>query len=553
MLQRHCHQRGQALPLVAIFGTLLLGAAALAVDLSLQTHQRRTLQNVTDTAALTAAADLTTNPVSQSQRTQAVVDGFLKLHNDLQFPTGGTTPSQYVTGMVTTGSCPGASCTVGCPPSGSTCAAELVAGSYDMFVSSPPLHAAYAADATDLHAEVMVTRTTSNQLGAFVGQLQGRPGAHSIAFHRPPNQHSPFALFAQSYVQDGNAGEVISGNVYATQYLAPQSSGQSYICMQGGGLVLGTPQAPHAPPGYQDQSTNPPVKPTAQQVTFLNGVSGVGSATCQANPPPGGTVAQTVGEGCSAVPGFTPPPGSYTDDFAITPGSGTTLACVAPQMAPPTAVAPSLPAQTSANTYSCGYGTGNGLDPSTGRYQPGYYCQLTVDHPLAPGMYVIFHSSSTKGADLDLTQSLPASCTAAEAAKGFTTCLDGVTFDLAVNPSHPTAPTVTAETGGQSIIEQTPYCPTPRLSGGDCVFTIYAAQGVTTTVTTTQPFTTWFMTGTLWAPSGVVTMGQNTRIQIDGQAVVNQWNDQSGYHPNPVITYDANAAAPLPEVLRLVE
>lgn len=555
--RRHRHQRGQGLPLVALFATLLLGVAALAVDLSLQTHQRRSLQNVTDTAALTAAADLNTVPVQQSQRIQAVTDALRKLHNDLQFPVAGQPVTQYISGLVGSGSCPGATCTVSCPVGGVRCTVELVVSPYDIFVSTPPLRATYNSDATDLHAEVMVTQTTANQLGSFVGQSQGHPAAHSIAYHRPQNQHLPFALYAQAYVQDGNAGEIISGNIYATQYLAPQSSGQSFICMQGGGLVLGTPQAPNAPAGYQDQSTNPPVKPTAQQVTFLNGTSGVGDATCATNPPPGGTVAQTVGEGCGAISGFTPPPGSYTDDPAITPGAGSTLACVAPGMSPPTATAPSLPPQTSSNTFNCGNGN-NGLDPTTGKYRPGYYCQLTVDHPLQPGVYVVVHQTSTKGPDVDINQAVPGSCTSAEQAQGYVTCLDGVTFDLAVDPNHPTPPTITAEVGcaqppASNCIEQTPYCPNPRLSDGDCVFTIYAAQGVGSTVTTTKPFTTWVMTGTLWMPSGFVTMGQNTRIQIDGQAVVDQWNDQSGFHPNPAITYDANAAVPLPEVLRLVE
>ena len=44
--------------LVAMLGIVIFGAAALAVDLSIQTHDRRTLQNWTDTAALAGARDL---------------------------------------------------------------------------------------------------------------------------------------------------------------------------------------------------------------------------------------------------------------------------------------------------------------------------------------------------------------------------------------------------------------------------------------------------------------------------------------------------------------
>ena len=51
-------ERGQMLILVAMLGIVIFGAAALAVDLSIQTHDRRTLQNWTDTAALAGARDL---------------------------------------------------------------------------------------------------------------------------------------------------------------------------------------------------------------------------------------------------------------------------------------------------------------------------------------------------------------------------------------------------------------------------------------------------------------------------------------------------------------
>jgi len=555
-------QSGQALPIIAIFSGVLLGASALAVDLSVQTHRERSLQNIGDSAALVGALDLTSSPVPQSQRTAAVEDAFVKLHNELQYYVSGTVQS-YVATMVTTGLCSGAKCWANCPSSATACTVELLSSGYDMVVSTPPVRANNPVDAQDLNVEVIINQPTTNQLGSFVGVQSGNPGSHSIAYHRPPNQHNGFALLAQSFVQSGNSGEIITGNVYASQYLNPQDSGQSFICAQGGSLVLGAPQHPNEPSGYDTQQTHVPMPSTARQVSFVNGKSGTGTKTCTSDPPAGGSIAQTLGEGCSNIPNVTLPARSYVDDSTYVPaqtvpGGGSfgnlpspgTLACVAyPSITAPALQAPSPPHLLPA--YYCSPGnTGLGSD---GLYHPGEYtCQLvTGTHALAPGVYVIIHTSGNPTPDVDISTSLPSSCSASEQAQGFATCLDGVTFDLATDPSHTTPPTLTADSGGN--INQTPFCPSPRLSAGDCVYTVYAAPGVGATTTTTKPFTAWAMTGTVYMPTGTVSMGQNTRVQITGQAIVNRWSDQSGFKPNPGITYNANAAAPLPEVLRLAE
>src|SRR4029077_1080332 len=55
-------ERGQMAPLVAIFAVVLLAATALAIDLSVSTHYKRALQNVTDAAALAGAKQLPVSP-----------------------------------------------------------------------------------------------------------------------------------------------------------------------------------------------------------------------------------------------------------------------------------------------------------------------------------------------------------------------------------------------------------------------------------------------------------------------------------------------------------
>jgi hypothetical protein len=76
---------------------------------------------------------------------------------------------------------------------------------------------------------------------------------------------------------------------------------------------------------------------------------------------------------------------------------------------------------------------------------------------------------------------------------------------------------------------------------------------VGTTITTADNGTDWVMQGSLYDPSGTMTIGQNSRVQITGQAIVQQWNDQSGFHPDPSITFNGSVTAPQTEQLRLVE
>ena len=55
MLRKHrAAERGQVMILTALLAVVILGAAALAVDLSVNTFSQRTLQNVSDAAALAA-------------------------------------------------------------------------------------------------------------------------------------------------------------------------------------------------------------------------------------------------------------------------------------------------------------------------------------------------------------------------------------------------------------------------------------------------------------------------------------------------------------------
>ena len=86
----HRSQRGQVLPIAAVVSVLLLAAAALAVDLSLQTDHHLDLQNATDAAALVAARDLGAT-ASQANRNTAAIDALRVVYDHLDWGSAGTT------------------------------------------------------------------------------------------------------------------------------------------------------------------------------------------------------------------------------------------------------------------------------------------------------------------------------------------------------------------------------------------------------------------------------------------------------------------------------
>jgi hypothetical protein len=64
---------------------------------------------------------------------------------------------------------------------------------------------------------------------------------------------------------------------------------------------------------------------------------------------------------------------------------------------------------------------------------------------------------------------------------------------------------------------------------------------------------TWSLVGVIWLPTGTVNIGNKDALVDLGQVVVNTWNDTSGYHPNPSISYNADYAPAQSEVLQLSE
>ncbi len=542
MRSRRRRERGQMLPLAGLMAVVILGAGALAVDLTLQTHDRRSLQNVSDAAALAAAQDLVdpggSSSTVQSGRMTAVIDAIKVLHSELGFPIPN---ANYATQFATGG---------GCNNGGSGCYADNVtAGEYTFSVDAPPKTAdqfgqgAYNGDSH--YVEVTLHRTTGNAgFGGVVGQRTGTVGAHSIAYHQVPGTAFGFALWANTVVSTGNEIENVIGDAYAYRNINPQSQGHAGFCVSknsdgsGGHLVLGAPQYPSSAPNPDPAAGQPfqyvisPNGHDPDQLQFVTSCSNAGS----------GQISQEAAMGCpSSVQGVQLGSGTYTD-------STYTKACVAS----PAVSAPSLKGptdNTSSSSPICAPSIANG-----GSFSPGYYSctgngqvALTVHHTLQQGVYHIHHNPSASS-DVVIDGTAVAADPAATncPSSGYLTYLCGVTFVL-------DAGAVISVSGNSSSTVITPYAPANG-SLNDGKYPIYSALGTAgATLDVSNNGDTLVLAGTTYMPGGSVSVGQNAYIYVDGQAIVNVWNVQSGNHTNPDVFWDAQRLASENEVIRLVE
>jgi hypothetical protein len=540
MRSRRSKERGQMIPLAGLMSVVILGAGALAVDLTLQTHDRRSLQNVSDAAALAAAQDLVDPGGStvQTGRITAVTDALKVLHTELGFPIPN---ANYAAQWAQSGNCNNG---------GSVCYADNVtAGEYTFSIDVPPKTAdqygqgAYNADSH--YVEVTLRRTTGNPgFAGVVGAPTGTTGAHSVAYHLVPGTAFGFALWANTVVSTGNEIENVTGDAYAYRDINPQSHGQAGFCVSknadgsGGHLVLGAPQYPNAVPSPDPASGQPQqyvVSPNGHDPDVLQFVLSCAIAGA-------GQIAQEAPMGCpTSVQGVTLGSGTYTD-------TSYTKACVAsPAITAPTLTGPTD--NTSASNPLCAPNIANG-----GSFSPGYYActgngqtAITVHHTMSQGIYHVKHNpNASVDVAIDGTAVSPDPAALNCPTSGYSTYMCGVTFVLE-------AGAVISLSGNSATAIITPYNP----AGGslnDGKYPVYSPLGTSgSTINVSNNGATMAMTGTVYMPGGSVNVGQNAYVFIQGQAIVNVWNVQSGNHPNPDVFWDGGRAASENEVIRLVE
>lgn len=535
-------------PLVAIFFVVLIGAMAIATDLSVSTHYKRNLTNVTDAAALAGAALLPAAPALSDEQL-ATAAALTLVHNSFPWTNTASPSSLAASGCnASTQQCSVTVCAGMTSTTPSCTAPNAVAPSGTAFVLTinvPPMTATVQSyDQPGQGYRDRVEVVMHQKSGAFFTGLFGssadQDGAQSVAQHFAPNQPFPFALFSSTVIGDGNAPEIIYGNVYASRYLAPQSDGISAICAgpwtdsQGvshnGYIVLGAPQQGDAAYTNKDgQYGNSQVPPNADPIS--NGVTctGIGAGYVGMS----ASVANTA-DCQAAYPGNN---GSATLVY-----DSTDLTCEAnPALAlPPVADPPDIPNYPSSQTYCGTQGVSNGT------YQPGdYYCanggtSLTIStsapaSAIAPGIYEIEHGSSACDVTMD----------------GTITQLIGVTFYLK------NGATICANPGSNTTITQTPY---NSGSGkpGDGRYAVLSDNVGNPTITMNTAGSGsgtgfWDVYGVIWLPTGTVNISNKDALVDSGQVIVNTWNDSSGNHVNPSVTYNAGYAPSQPESLQLVE
>src|SRR5580704_6657677 len=529
-------ERGQMVPLVAIFALLIMGTMALAVDLSVTTAFKRNLQNVTDAAALAAAKHLPASPALADEKaaTQAALQ---VVHNSFQWPSGG---GNWWTPLLSSG-CPsgGAQCSVTVCVGmtiGTPCTANVAQGSAGPFVltvNSPPLTAKVASYNGDPHrVEVLMYQKSGAFFAGFMGQSQNTDGAQAIAFHFAPGQPFPFALYSRTIIQSGNDGETISGNIYADRFLQPQDHGHAGICAgpdsngNPGYIFLGFPQQDDGSPPYQNDGQSS-TKPLADPI--VDGIS------CPASGNTVGMTATPASTGCAS--GY---PGNQSG--AALSFDSLDGACESNPPIQPPKVAPPPGLISYPSTVCRTQGVSGGL------YQPGEYAcnngaALAIDTAhasgLAPGIYEIDPGARSGGCDVTMDGSI--------------TSLPDVTFYLKGGAGI----CITVASGVS--ISETPfndplYPGDPGTGRYDVVSDNVANPSITLTSGgggSTSGF--WSLSGVIWLPTGSATINNKTAIEDSGQIIVNSWSDQSGYHQNPAVSFNSTFAPQQAETLKLTE
>lgn len=309
--------------------------------------------------------------------------------------------------------------------------------------------------------------------------------------------------------------------VYAYRGLQPQSSGQAAFCADDSlsghsSIVLGAPQVlPYPSP---DSASGQPFQSLIAPVTQVADCSLAAGAAVSQTAPLGAC-------GSLSVQGVTM---STAYDLP-------SHACVAdPPVLPPDLQAPTITDASGEDGSSLG----------TGR------SVLTVTSPLAAGVYDVIHNPlCSPPTCYDVTidgHSAPSNCVS-PCTSSYITCLLGVTFYLEGGATI-------GVTNGASVL-LTPYQPPPGTTDNpnDGYFPVYAPPSSAAGLYVEKNSTQLVMTGTVYMPSGMCSVGQNVVFSTQGQVIVDSWEVQSGNHANPVITYDTTRVASERETRLIVE
>lgn len=492
-------QRGQMMLILALMATVIFGGVALAVDLGVQAHHRRSLQNSSDMAALAAARDLPGTADLPTAQQNAADDAVRSLVTQGIWWGGGGAPANDGCGArAIAGYCFTTTYTAG-------------DGTYTVSFSTPPLTPRNLSTNPQTtfqsgnYAEVDLRQRSTNGFGSFVGQPQSTAGSHSVAYHWGPGGSFGFALYSQTLVGTGNQPEDVLGDVYIGSAYAPQSSGLAALCADripgsttlGGRIVFGAPQPPNSGGGVPAVN-----QPAAAKCPYSGGTLNAMAPPTEC--PRGQFITWNPKLNlCLANPAIQPP--AFPEPVPATP---------------PVTRPPALP------QASC-----------------------TITKATSPGVYEV-NPAGACGSSITLDfSSGDISCISLVLDAGSTVLLSGAQKGT---PSRSVPPSNLTSYGDAS-------CAALGLPGaGDPAnrSVIWAAPTAVVTIKDDASpgcCRVYDFFGAVDMPSGNASIRKNAALEITGQTVVSNWDVQSGNHPNPVVTYAPGDNPQNPEVLRLVE
>jgi hypothetical protein len=492
--RRRARERGQVVILAALMAILITGTTALAVDLSVSTFHQRSLQNVSDAAALAGASDLGAPPTS-AQQLQGVSDALLAIQKNESFPAGWT------------GSAVATAC-------GSGYCENVTYGSYIVAVSTPPQTARASVNATSGDLEVDLTLSGHNGFGTVIGAPTSTVAAHSVAYHSGPPAPYTFAFFARILTGSGNQTETIYGDAFVGNGYSPQSSGKAGLCIY---KVAGGTQG-HVVFGTVPPSTGP--EPSYGQTPA--------SSPCSGGNAHGALSAEAPSPQLSA-PTNCPSPST---PFLDAPNS--TWLCYLANPTVPAIAAPTV-GQGAGTTLSCGATIM--ATTVAGVYRVPTNCAVTLD----------FSSGNINCVSLVLGAGSSVSVSNKKGKNyitsyGFNPTGDTVA-DAAITALGAVVPASACGGAGNKADNNVIWAP---------------ASTVTPMPTALSNGTTGccsdaLFVGSIFLPGQQISFGTNQAMEDAGSVYCGNWQVQSGNHPNPVVSFDAGNAAYLAEALKLVE
>ena len=503
------------LVITALMATVIFGAMALSVDLSVNTFNQRTLQNVADAAALAGATDLTGLAPTAAEQRQGVTDAVNTITKNPGLAGVSGTMTACTSGTLT-GYCESATF-----------------GTYTVFISTPPQSARGAVNDTVNDLEVDINDAVKNNFGAAVGAANSTVAAHAVAYHLGPPGPYDYTFFAANQMDSGNQQESIYGDAYVGNGYQPQSAGQAGLCVYENATEAGAfdtdGDGPTPDNDLDDQG----------HVTF-----GVVPPTVGNDPAYATSTSPCPGKGQFQAQALAPQSAAPTNcPLGSSPKlDGAGWQCYMPNPPVPSITLPTPNAGTLCN------GTANALNTGPGIYSVGPGCSLNlsfakgdincVDLVLQPGASV--NVIDKKGQD-------------------FMTSWDfNVNDTTAVNAIKNLTPAVTVPTASCPGVSGTPaQVDNTPTHAANCIIcaaaTTVLPMPVALSNSSTGCCSDSLFIGTVFLPGQEISFSTNQAMEDVGQVYCGLWDVQSGNHPNPLVTRDASATALQAELLRLAE